>query len=80
MVFESPTSSSISNRLLRQFLAKGADLSEVTQERLDEIARLLNSRAGQTLGWKFPVEVLVEYLALSQSNTSDHQLNVALGP
>ncbi|MEO1830603.1 MAG: IS30 family transposase, partial [Pseudomonas sp.] len=46
----------------------GTDLSLVSQERLDEIAELLNTRPRQTLGWKFPVEVLVEYLQLKATN------------
>ena len=38
---------------LRQYSPKGTDLSLVSQERLDEIADLLNTRPRQTLGWKF---------------------------
>ncbi|MQU43713.1 IS30 family transposase, partial [Pseudomonas helleri] len=29
---------------------------------------LLNTRPRQTLGWKFPVEVLVDHLQLSATN------------
>jgi IS30 family transposase len=56
------------NGLLRQYLPKGTDLSLVCQEQLDEIADMLKTRPRQTQGWKFPVEVLLDYLLLLASN------------
>ncbi|MGW4369783.1 IS30 family transposase [Nocardia takedensis] len=45
------------NRLLRQYLHKNADLSALTQHELDQIATKLNHRPRRVLGWSTPSEV-----------------------
>ena len=47
-----------SNGLLRQYLPKRANLSFLTQARLDEIAAKLNTRPRRTLGFKTPADTL----------------------
>src|SRR5438876_214291 len=50
------------NGLLRQYLPRTADLAACTQRELDAIARELNGRPRQTLGWMKPYEVLPRLL------------------
>jgi IS30 family transposase len=51
------------NRLLRQYLPKKTDLSEHTQQELDEIALRLNQRPRKTLEFKTPASKLQESVA-----------------
>jgi IS30 family transposase len=51
------------NGLLRQYFAKGSDLSIFPADYLDYIAVKLNNRPRKTLDWKTPAEALDELLS-----------------
>jgi IS30 family transposase len=51
------------NGLLRQYFAKGTDLSVFPADYLDYVATQLNTRPRKTLGWKTPAEALDELLS-----------------
>ena len=53
------------NGLLRQYLPKSSDLSQGTQRELDAIARSLNTRPRQTLGWMTPSKAFADAVALT---------------
>ncbi|MGK0297187.1 MAG: IS30 family transposase, partial [Gammaproteobacteria bacterium] len=42
--------------LLRQYFPKGMDLSDVSQNKLNAVARQLNGRPRKTLGFETPAE------------------------
>jgi IS30 family transposase len=51
------------NGLLRQYFPKGEDVSGYSQEYLDKIAKRLNQRPRETLGWKTPAEAFYNTVA-----------------
>jgi IS30 family transposase len=53
------------NRLLRQYLPKGTDLSAYSQEDLDAIALKLNTRPRKTLAYRIPADTLASTVALT---------------
>jgi IS30 family transposase len=58
------------NGLLRQYFPKGKTLAGITQAELDEVARKLNDRPRQTLGFRTPAQQLTELIDGLQAGAS----------
>jgi IS30 family transposase len=58
------------NGLLRQFMPKGADLSDASQTWLNDVANLMNNRPRKTLGWKTPAEAMAEEITAFSSTVA----------
>ena len=52
------------NGLLRQYMPKGMDISDISQVKLNAIARQLNERPRKTLGYQTPAEMFSQWVAL----------------
>ena len=57
------------NGLLRQYFPKGKSLEGISQEALDDVARKLNGRPRETLGFATPAEKLAELIEASTTST-----------
>jgi IS30 family transposase len=62
------------NGLVRQFLPKSMDLSGVSQTELNDIAKLLNGRPRQTLGWDTPDEAWAKEVQMYTQNKIDQSI------
>jgi IS30 family transposase len=58
------------NGLLRQFMPKGADLSDASQTWLNDVANLMNNRPRKTLGWKTPAKTMADEIEAFSSNVA----------
>ena len=58
------------NGLLRQFMPRGADLSDATQTRLNDVTNLMNTRPRRTLGWRTSTDAMLNEIAAFKSTAA----------
>ena len=64
------------NGLLRQYFPKTTDLSTDSQTQLNAVARELNGRPRQTLGWMSPSEAFAEAVASTRLSPQEIPIGV----
>ncbi|OGL40999.1 MAG: transposase [Candidatus Schekmanbacteria bacterium GWA2_38_9] len=52
------------NGLIRWYLPKGTDCSNISEEQISQIESLINNRPRKCLGFKIPIEVASLFVAL----------------
>jgi IS30 family transposase len=57
-------------RLLRQYMPKGSDLSNASQTWLNDVAALMNNRPRKTLGWRTPAEAMADEIQAFKSTVA----------
>lgn len=53
------------NGLIRRFFPKGTDFATITDEQIEHVEYLLNSRPRKRLGWKTPYEVFYQHTGVA---------------
>lgn len=56
------------NKILRQFLPKGTNFDLISDEEIDKIQNMINSRPMKTLGWASPAEIFRVYRSVYYFN------------
>jgi len=68
------------NGLLRQFMPRGTDLSQLTQEDLEGIEWLMNTRPRKVHGFRCPLSIFMEYEQSISGFKPDQFTTVAFAP
>ncbi len=64
-------------KLLRRFFYKGSDLSQYSKEEILLAERILNNKPRKCLGYKKPIEIMLEHDMLKEENRSRWEVELA---
>lgn len=64
-------------KLLRRFFKKGSDLSQYSEEEVLFVERILNQKPRKCLGYKKPIEIMLEHDMLKEENCNRWEVELA---